>query len=200
MVKKQAQKEETRRRILTAASQSFRSHGFVGIGVDAIAKAAGVTSGAFYAHFRSKEVAFDAALEVGLNEVIEALPKFQRDFGTRWVQAFAEYYLSQSHREDRACGCAMTTLSPEVVRANQETHAAYEGKMERIVALVAEGLDKGSKRERRARAWALLGVLIGGLTVARAVKKSKVAEEIAHSICVAAVNAAGPTREVHPEQ
>ncbi len=199
MVKKQDRKEETRRRMLAAASQSFRSHGFVGIGVDGIAKAAGVTSGAFYAHFGSKEGAFGAALDVGLNEVIDGIPKFQQDFGSRWVQAFADYYLGQAHRENLACGCAMTTLSPEVVRANPRTHAAYEAKMARIADLVADGLARGSKEERRARAWAMLGVLIGGLTIARAVKTAHVAEDIAASIRVATVNTAGAARDMRPK-
>ena len=184
-------KEETRRRMLTAASRSFRSHGFAGVGVDAIAKAAGVTSGAFYAHFGSKDAAFEAALETGLDEVIEAIPRFQIDAGTEWILAFAEYYLGRAHRKDLAGGCAMTALSPEVVRAPQGTHSAYEAKMTKIADLVAQGLAGGSMEDRRARAWAMLGVLIGGLTVARAVRGQKLAEEIAAAVREAAVRSAG---------
>jgi len=188
-------REQTHERVLDAAGQCFRSNGYAGIGVDGIAKTAGVTSGAFYAHFGSKDGAFDAALGAGLDEIIKAVPKYQREFGPGWVQAFADYYLGEAHRDDLACGCAMTTLSPEVVRAGPETHAAYEAKMKRIASLVAEGLAGGSDVERRARAWALLGTLIGGLTIARAVKKRKIAEEIASSIRAAAVAAAGVVRE-----
>ncbi len=196
MTRKQEQKEETRQRMLAAASRSFRSHGFAGIGVDAIAKAAGVTSGAFYAHFVSKDGAFTAALNVGLDEVIEAVPKFQRDAGPAWVQDFADYYLGRAHREDLACGCAMTTLSPEVVRAGPETHAAYEAKMTKIADLVADGLEGSSKDERRARAWAMISVLIGGLTLARAVESGDLAEEIANAVREAAVRTAGSTRGI----
>ena len=85
----------------------------------------------------------------------------------------------------------LTTLSPEVVRASPDTHGAYEEKMSQIAALVAGGLTGGSARQRRARAWAMLGVLIGGLTIARAVKTPAVAEEIATAIRNAAVKAAG---------
>ena len=193
-MRNQDRKEETRQRMLSAASRSFRAHGFAGIGVDGIAKAAGVTSGAFYAHFGSKDAAFGAALDIGLDEVIETLPRFQRDAGSQWVQAFADYYLGRAHREDLACGCPMTTLSPEVVRAGPETHAAYQAKMTKIADLVADGLAGGTGEERRARAWAVLGVLIGGLTIARAVKTRKVAEEIGSSIRAAAASAAGATR------
>ena len=62
----QRNKEETRLKMRVAASRSFRAHGFAGVGVDGIAKEAGVTSGAFYSHFGSKDGAFSAALGVGL--------------------------------------------------------------------------------------------------------------------------------------
>ena len=184
-------RERTRERILDAAGQCFRSNGYAGIGVDGIARAAGVTSGAFYAHFGSKDGAFEAALAAGLDEVIEAVPKYQREFGSGWVKAFADYYLGKAHRDDIARGCAMTTLSPEVVRAGPEMHTAYEAKMKEIACLVADGLAGGSDEERAGRAWAMLGTLIGGLTLSRAVESPMIAEDIAASIRAAAVDVAG---------
>lgn len=97
---KSGQKEETRQRMLEAASRSFRSHGYAGIGVDGIAKAAGVTSGAFYTHFGSKDAAFQAAVAAGLDEVIASVPRFQRTHGKDWVEAFSDYYVGRPHRED----------------------------------------------------------------------------------------------------
>lgn len=195
MEKPPSKKEQTKEKILIAASQNFRSNGYSGIGVDGIAKAAGVTSGAFYSHFGSKDGAFDAALIAGLNEVIEGIPQFQSNFGKKWVEEFADYYLSQKHQNDLACGCAMTTLSPEVVRATNETQATYEKMMSKIIDLAADGLEGGSKEDKRSRAWAMLSILIGGLTMARAVKTKKTTNEIAQSIKASAINAAGKTKE-----
>jgi TetR/AcrR family transcriptional repressor of nem operon len=179
MAQSPTKKEQTRTRILDAASKSFRSSGYAGTGVDGIAKAAGVTSGAFYAHFGSKDGAFEAALATGMDEVIESIPKFRTDFGTDWVSAFADYYLGEAHRNDLACGCAMTTLSPEVARAAPEVHMAYEAKMNRIVDLIADGLEGDAKEARHARAWAMLSTLIGGLTLSRAVADPAIADKIA---------------------
>lgn len=183
----------TRQRIIDAAGQSFRSNGYAGIGVDGIAKAAGVTSGAFYAHLGSKDKAFEVALISGLDEVIAAVPVFQADHNEEWVKAFANYYLGRAHREDLAYGCAMTTLSPEVVRTDENMRATYESKMKKIVKLLAIGLADGSVEEKQARAWALLGTLIGGLTMARAVKSKSAADTIAATIITSAVNIAGNT-------
>jgi AcrR family transcriptional regulator len=182
-------KEQTRARILNAASQNFRSSGYAGTGVDGIAKAAGVTSGAFYAHFGSKDGAFEAALVAGMDEVIESIPNFQAEFGPDWVGAFADYYLGEAHRNDLACGCAMTTLSPEVARADPDVHKVYEAKMNRIVGLIADGLDGDSKEVRHARAWAMLSTLIGGLTLSRAVANPDIANCIAEAAHAAALAA-----------
>jgi AcrR family transcriptional regulator len=192
---KVSKKEETRQRIINAASQGFRSSGFAGIGVDGIAKNAGVTSGAFYAHLGSKDGAFETALSMGLDEVIAAIPDFQFQHGTQWIVAFSDYYLSQTHRDNLSDGCAMTTLSPEVVRAKPELHSIYEEKMTAIAELMAQGLIGGSHEECLSKAWGVLGILIGGLTMVRAVASCKTADQIAISIKHAAVKAAGKTKQ-----
>ena len=182
-------------KVIEAAGRGFRKHGYAGIGVDGLAKAAGVTSGAFYAHFGSKNGAFDVALAAGLDEVIVGVPEFQTKHGTDWVKAFVEYYLGKPHRNDLECGCAMATLTPEVVRSGTEVHAAFEKKMSKIAALVAQGLAGDSDEERRARAWSMLGILIGGINIARAMKSTKASEEVADAIKAAAIKAAGSTRD-----
>lgn len=188
-------KEATRMKVIEAAGRGFRKYGYAGIGVDGLAKAAGVTSGAFYAHFGSKDGAFDVALAAGLDEVIAGVPEFQTKHGTDWVKAFVEYYLGKPHRNDLECGCAMATLTPEVVRSGTEVHAAFEKKMSKIAALVAQGLAGDSDEERRARAWSMLGILIGGINIARAMKSTKASEEVADAIKAAAIKAAGSTRD-----
>jgi len=191
---KMNKKQETRKRIISAASHGFRSNGYAGIGVDGIAKEAGVTSGAFYAHLGSKDGAFEAALSAGLDEVIAAIPEFQIQHGQDWIKAFSAYYLGQEHRDNLSCGCAMTTLSPEVVRTKREFHAIYEDKMTDIVELMVKGLDGTSHEECISRAWVVLGILIGGLTMARAVESKETADLVAASIANAAINAAGKVK------
>ncbi|MGK0441155.1 MAG: AcrR family transcriptional regulator [Pseudohongiellaceae bacterium] len=191
---KVSKKHETRKRIVKAASQGFRRNGYAGIGVDGIAKEAGVTSGAFYAHLGSKEGAFEAALTLGLDEVVAAIPEFQLQHGKQWIEAFSAYYLGQAHRDDLSAGCAMTSLSPEVVRTKPELHALYENKMVEIVALMAQGLERESYDECLSAGWAILGVLIGGLTMTRAVESVKTADQIASATTNAAINAAGQTK------
>ena len=188
MAETQGRKEQTHEKMVEAAGRQFRSHGYAGIGVAGIAKAAGLTSGAFYDHFGSKDGAFAAALDYGLDEVIDGVPKFQAEYGAEWVEAFADYYLGSAHRDDHERVCAMTTLAPDVARAGADTRATYERKMETIVTLIAHGLADGTEKDKRGRAWKLLSVLIGGLTISRAVHSKKLADEIARLVKSAAVS------------
>ncbi len=187
MATQEERREATKRSLLAASSAGFRSKGFAGVGVDGISHAAGATSGAFYAHLGSKRKAFFMALELGLDEVIEAVPQFQAENGDAWVQAFVDYYLGAAHRRDLACGCAMTSLSPEVVRADEATRALYEEKMGQVVALIAQGLDGGDLKALKDRAWSFLSVLIGGLTVCRGLESEELVESVSEAVAKAAV-------------
>jgi len=189
MTEKTGRKEQTHQKMVEAASRQFRSHGYAGIGVAGVAKAAGVTSGAFYDHFGSKDGAFAAALGYGLDEVIDGIPKFQAEHGDRWIEAFADYYLGNAHRDDRERVCAMTTLAPDVARAGPDMNAIYEHKMETIVTLIAHGISDGTEEDKRDRAWKLLSILIGGLTISRAVQSGRLADEIAGLVKSAALSA-----------
>lgn len=186
-----SKKEKTKKRMVDAASRSFRQFGYGGIGVDGIAKEAGVTSGAFYAHLGSKSAAFNVAVVAGLDEVIEAIPMFRNSHGKYWIKAFAEYYLGKPHRDDLACGCAMASLTPEVVRGENEVHDIYEVKMKQIISLLADGIEGKSSKARNSKAWAFLSILIGGLNVARGMNSNKASEEIAKSVIDAAIELTG---------
>ncbi|MDN4500986.1 TetR/AcrR family transcriptional regulator [Alteromonadaceae bacterium BrNp21-10] len=186
-------KQATRQKMLEAASCCFRKHGYAGIGVDGLSKAAGVTSGAFYSHFGSKDGAFNLALAAGLDEVIIGVPRFQNEHGTEWVKVFTDYYLGQQHMADLETGCAMAALTPEVVRFGAEVHQAFEEKMTLIAELVAQGLSGESPEDCLARAWSMLAVLIGGLNIARAMQSAQASKTVAEAIKVAVINAAGET-------
>ncbi|MCG8491952.1 MAG: TetR/AcrR family transcriptional regulator [Sneathiellales bacterium] len=171
-------RQKTHEKILTVAGKKFRGSGYSGVGVDGIAKEAGVTSGAFYAHFGSKKGAFIEALEKGLDEVIERIPVFQNEHQDKWLEAFVTYYLGEEHRNDLEGGCAMTTLSSEVARSEPDIHRIYEEKMDVIAGLIANGLTGSDKEKRHDQAWAILGILIGGLNISRAVNSSDLARRI----------------------
>lgn len=188
-------KDEARARLIAAAGRGFRKRGFGGIGVDGLAKEAEVTSGAFYGHFPSKEAAFNEAVAAGIGELHAGVLSLRETHGPQWLEAFVDFYLGDKRVCDLGESCALQSLSPEVARteATASVRAAYEAGMQRVADAVADGLEDGTLASRNERAWALLSILSGGVTIARAVADKGLSEHIAQAVRTAALEAAYPT-------
>ena len=181
-------KAETRERILSAAERVFGRQGFAGIGVDGLAQEAGVTSGAFYGHFRSKGEVFRAAAVAGLTRLREGIAAFRTQPG--WIRPFMETYLAPPFRQGKEGGCALPSLSGEVARSCPETRAAYQAEMLRVVDELMASLPADSNCPRT-RAWAMLALLAGGATLARTVEDVEIGKEIAAAVTDAVIKVSG---------
>lgn len=171
------QKENTFKRILDAAERCFKKEGYNGIGIDGLAKEAGVTSGAFYGHFKSKISVFAHAIVEGLNEVSEAIQDLQKKYGDDWWFHFATFYMNERRLNDLSDSCALQSLTPEISRSTDEIKAIYEQELLKIVEVAYQG-SKKSKNE----IWCNLAMLTGGVNMCRAVKNKNKADEIALAI------------------
>ena len=181
MTSKSRQRKETHQRILDAVHTGFRKHGYSGAGVDGLAGEAGVTSGAFYAHFGSKAGAFREAIHEGLGQVKEAIKNLQEEYGDDWLDQFNQFYLGEKRNSDLSNSCAMQSLTPEVARSDDETRQVFESDMLEIIDSFSKGL--GSKKNNgHDKAWATISMLIGGVTLARAVKDPELADNIAKAV------------------
>src|SRR5262245_42102180 len=177
-----AHKEEARARILKAAGRGFRSQGFGGIGVDGLAKEAGVTSGAVYVRFTSNADAVREAAVAGLVELREAIEMLRAGKGEAWLDEFVDFYLTIRRTCDTAESCALQSLTPEVARADPDTKAAYEAELLQVVEAVADGLLQDSPDDRRKTAWSILALLSGGVTMARSAEDPETSSQIAGAL------------------
>jgi TetR/AcrR family transcriptional regulator, transcriptional repressor for nem operon len=184
-------KDEARTKILNAAGRGFRRLGFGGIGVDGLAKDAGVTSGAFYGHFPSKAEAFKAAAVAGLVQLREAIEDLRAGEGEGWLSTFVDFYMSVRRTCDLADSCALQSLTPEVARADSGTKTAYEAELVKVAEAVAAGLPNGPLVARRRSAWAILAMLSGGVSMARSAADPNTGAQIAAGIKVAVMTLTG---------
>jgi TetR/AcrR family transcriptional repressor of nem operon len=184
-------KGEARTRILNAAGRGFRRLGFGGIGVDGLAKEAGVTSGAFYGHFPSKAGAFKAAAVAGLVQLREGVENLQVNEGEAWLEKFVDFYMNVRRTCDLGESCALQSLTPEVARADRDTKAAYEAELVKVVEAVAEGLSNGTLAARRRTAWAILSILSGGVSIARSAADPRTGTQIAAGVKSAVLKLTG---------
>lgn len=191
-------KQETRTRVVTAAGQVFRREGYGGAGIDALTKAAGVTNGAFYGHFKSKGEAFRTAVVEGLEELRQGISALKESQPKNWLKAFASYYLGYKRTCDLGDSCALPSLSPDVMRADDETRKVYTAELKKLIAAVAAGLpeNRGANLTKTAsedQAILLLAMLSGGVTLARAVSDPALSERIAEIIEQAALTLGSPS-------
>ncbi|WP_394847178.1 TetR/AcrR family transcriptional regulator [Pendulispora brunnea] len=188
-------KERTRLRILDAAGRGFRKEGFSLTGIDGLARDAGVTSGAFYGHFRSKAEAFRAALSNGLEDLRRGIEQCQAQAGDAWVEALANFYFTERVTCDLADGCALPSLSGDVARGDVKTKAAFEKEFLSIVATLAKGLRGGNAEGREARAIVMMALFAGGVTVARSVRDKALRDRISRVLRDAVLACAREQRE-----
>lgn len=179
-------REGTRAKVLKSAGRVFRSHGFGGSTVDGLTQEAAVTSGAFYAHFRSKADAFREAIAVGMDDLRRYIEHTRQQHGDNWQTQFIDFYLSDRRTCDLANSCTLQSLSSDVARADDDARQTYEANLHAIVeAMTVEFA--GSPGARCEQAISLLALLVGGVTLARAVRDPAVSDQIATAIRKAAI-------------
>jgi AcrR family transcriptional regulator len=187
-------KQQTRARILAAAGQLFRREGFGGSGIDGLTKAAGVTNGAFYGHFKTKREAFQCAMLDGLEQLRLGIAELKAGRGRRWLKTFVDIYLGPKRTCELGEACALASLSTEVMRADRETRGAYEAELRRLIEEVATGLSDRATAKRDDAAIGLLALLAGGVTLARAVADPALSERIALAVGRHALAISAPER------
>jgi len=169
---------ENRETLVTAASRLFREQGIDGVGVADISKAAGLTHGALYAQFDSKQALAAQALAHGLRRAEEPL-KNAADKGG--LAACLDFYLSPKQRDNLAGGCAMAASASEIARQDVSVSTEFANGLERMTAIIEATLDRAlPPKSRRQRALSITASLIGAIAASRAVAKSdpKLANEI----------------------
>jgi AcrR family transcriptional regulator len=166
----------TRQHILDVASKSFRQEGVSAAGISGIMGAAGLTNGAFYLHFASKE-------ELVREAVASALDERQSDL-KRQLQEGADLekvirsYLNQAHREDFANGCPSAALLPELGRHSLPIRQTYENGLRSYVETLAALLPDADPIAAGRRATAIFALMVGTLQLARTVPDVAHGEQI----------------------
>ncbi|HZY50018.1 MAG TPA: TetR/AcrR family transcriptional regulator [Devosia sp.] len=172
---------ENRERVVAVAAEQFRAHGFDGIGVADLMKAAGLTHGGFYGQFASKD---DLAAEAATRAFAETTASLRtRALATDDPFATAvSLYLSAAHRDSPDRGCAIAALSQDAARGSPKLRAAFEAGIGGYLELIEE-LSGGTREQ----ATAIYATLVGGLTLARTVTDPALSDAILASTKAAAL-------------
>lgn len=181
---------QKRERILDEAARLFRERGFDRVGVAEVMQAAGLTHGAFYAHFASKEALAAEALSRAFEQSEKRMfRKRQSDEDPK--QRFVERYLNRAHLNDPGDGCPLVSLGAEVSRSDA-LQEGFTQSLENMIGRMVEtfewpdGVDAESAAEHgeqaRANAITLLSTAVGAMTLARAVNDPQLANELLNTV------------------
>lgn len=179
-----AEAAKNRARIVSEGARLLRDRGIEGVGVDAVAEAAGLTHGGVYSHFESKDAlaaaAVGYALQASMTEwlgLIEGLEP-QVAFGQ-----LAKAYVSRTHRDNPGAGCAIAALGVEALRGNDVLRAVLAQGTVDFIAILETVSSKASGDDKRKDAIVHAAMMIGAVVMARAANSDqKLSAEILKAV------------------
>jgi len=185
-------KEATRRRMIETAGRRFKSDGIDGSGIASLVADAGLTNGAFYGHFASKDDLVASVVAQQLEDQVASVNALPAGPGS--VVAFLGDYLSPAHRDDSAGGCPSAALLDEIGRCDDTTKQAYTDGARSMVEAIARHLDDGDAQLANERAIGLFTLLVGSLQLARAVTDPELSDQVLAAAYTNAMTIAGASQ------
>jgi len=165
-----AAKDATHERIVSVAARAIRRSGYDGTGVADIMKEAGLTHGAFYAHFASREAMLAEAVEKACAEsaaaaadVVASVPPGKA------LASLLGAYLSREHLEHFDIGCPLAALGSETSRQVPEVRRVTTRHIKEMIDLVARQAPDWGQPGAHQRALVTVATMVGALLLARAV-------------------------------
>ena len=191
------QAEENRQTVINVASRLFREHGFDGIGLKDLMESAGLTQGAFYKQFASKD---DLAAQASKRALESA--------SRRWLAAAAAnpqdplgaviaFYLSMAHRAERMDGCPVVALGSDVARQGADVKASFEAGIRKYLEMLGSWVGEADGKEPDGKAMAVLSTMVGAVLLSRAVNDKRLSKRFLQSAAeaVLAESSAGHARQ-----
>jgi TetR/AcrR family transcriptional regulator, transcriptional repressor for nem operon len=166
--------------IVSTASKMLRGRGVDRTSVIDLMRAAGLTHGGFYRHFKSKD---DLVAQSTRNIFRAMISRFQarsaKEGAKAALSAYVDDYLTGRHVETPEQGCPVAAYGAEAARESRAVREAFAEGMDQMLSLAAEGLSY-PKAQSRARAAELQALMTGAVVMARAAGRSKLSREILH--------------------
>ncbi|MGX1267760.1 TetR/AcrR family transcriptional regulator [Streptomyces phaeoluteigriseus] len=170
-------KSETRRRIIEVAGRRFKQDGIDGSGVSTLMKDAGLTNGAFYAHFESKDDLVGTAIADQLKAQAESVVERAAP-GRAGLEEVVRQYLTPQHRDSLGDGCPNAALLDEIGRSTDATRQAYTDGVLVLIDGIAARMAPDAPSSARVKALSLLGLMAGTLQLSRALTDRRLADEL----------------------
>ncbi|TJW54496.1 MAG: TetR/AcrR family transcriptional regulator [Mesorhizobium sp.] len=168
------QAAENRETVINVASRLFRERGFDGIGLKDLMEAAGLTQGAFYKQFASKD---DLAAQAARRAMESAFHRWSAAAAANPedpLGAVIAFYLSMDHRADRMDGCPVVALGSDAARQGTDVKASFEAGVREYLEMLGNWVGDGE--EPSGKAMAILSTMVGAVVLSRAVNDERLSK------------------------
>ena len=169
-------KQATRRRILQTAGRRFKRDGIDGSGIATLMADAGLTNGAFYAHFASKEDLVATAVADQLRNQRASVSAQTPDLAG--LEQYVRAYLSVEHRDNPDDGCPSAALLDEIGRCPDAVKRAYTDGLLAMVDDIAARLAPHDPPSARMTTLSVFALMAGTLQLSRALADRQLADEV----------------------
>lgn len=179
------QAAKNREKILDVASRMFRRYGIDGIGIADLMKESGLTHGALYSHFDSKEQLVAESCAHAMKKGVERWKRVAGEAveeGDDPLAVIVRMYLSRTHREKVDQGCLVAALTTELARQNRATRQAFTESLRPLIDLIVEHSGAGPAAAARKKALAALSSMVGSLILARTVDDPELSDEFLETV------------------
>jgi len=172
-------KEASHERIVAAAARAIRRSGYDGTGVADIMKEAGLTHGAFYAHFASREAMLAEAADRACAESAAAAAGVLAGApAPGGLACMLEAYLSKGHEQQVERGCPLAALGSETPRQAPEVRRVTTRHVKETVDLIARQSPDWGQPGAHEQALVTLATMVGALLLARAVDEPALSDRL----------------------
>jgi TetR/AcrR family transcriptional regulator, transcriptional repressor for nem operon len=169
-------KQATRQRIIDTAGRRLKRDGIDGSGIATVMKDAGLTNGAFYAHFASKDDLVAAAVAEQLRQQRVNYSAYSP--GRAGLEQFVREYLSIEHRNSPEDGCPSAALLDEIGRSSDATKEAFTDELLASIDNMAAQLAPDDPQSARVKALTVFGMMVGTMQLSRAFADRRLANAI----------------------
>jgi AcrR family transcriptional regulator len=174
-----AAKDATHERIVSVAARAIRRSGYDGTGVADLMKEAGLTHGAFYSHFASREAMVAEAARRACAESAAAAAKVVASVPPdRALASMFGAYLSRDHLEHVDIGCPLAALGSETSRQAPEVRRVATRHVKEMIDLVARQSPDWGQPSAHERALVSIATMVGALLLARAVDEPRLSDAL----------------------
>ncbi|MDU0342576.1 TetR/AcrR family transcriptional regulator [Bosea rubneri] len=170
------QAEENRQTVIDVASRLFREHGFDGIGLKDLMAGAGLTQGAFYKQFESKDDLAAQASRRALESASGRWSAAARSNPDAPLAAVVDFYLSMGHCAEKTDGCPVVALGSDAARQGPAVKAAFENGIEEYLQMLGPWIGTADGDAPDNKAMAILSTMVGAVLLSRAVNDERMSE------------------------